>query len=281
VINEKEETSQSALWIQFAQPKFIAIAFGGGTNSTAMLVGMYERGIKPDLLLFADTGGEKPHTYQHITQVNNWLFSIGWPQIITVKKVDLHGDAMTLEQLCLNKKMLPSLAYGFKSCSLKFKVAPQDKFCNNHEPCKAVWKLDNKVVKYIGYDVHEERRVNRGREIEHKDKKYTYEYPLFDWGWDRDDCIAAIKRVGLSQPGKSACFFCPASKIKEIRQLNENYPELANRALAMEANAELISVKGLGRRFAWSEVLSQIDMFNGFDRDWEMPCDCFDGDEAA
>jgi len=41
------------------------VSFGGGTNSTAMLVGMWERGERPDAILFADTGGEKPHTYQH------------------------------------------------------------------------------------------------------------------------------------------------------------------------------------------------------------------------
>ena len=34
--------------------------------------------------------------------------------------------------------------------------------------------------------------------------------------WGRDDCVAAIARVGLPQPGKSACFFCPSSKKHEI-----------------------------------------------------------------
>ena len=33
------------------------VSFGGGTNSTAMLIGMFERQIPVDLILFADTGG--------------------------------------------------------------------------------------------------------------------------------------------------------------------------------------------------------------------------------
>lgn len=33
-------------------------SFGGGTDSTAMLIGMWEKGEKVDLILFADTGGE-------------------------------------------------------------------------------------------------------------------------------------------------------------------------------------------------------------------------------
>ena len=49
--------------------EFLAVSFGGGTNSTAMLCGMYERGIKPDLLMFADTGSEYPQTYEHVAMM--------------------------------------------------------------------------------------------------------------------------------------------------------------------------------------------------------------------
>lgn len=34
------------------------VSFGGGTNSTAMIIGMYLHKIPIDLILFADTGGE-------------------------------------------------------------------------------------------------------------------------------------------------------------------------------------------------------------------------------
>lgn len=43
------------------------VSFGGGTNSTAMIIGMYLRKIPIDLILFADTGGEQPHTYEFIS----------------------------------------------------------------------------------------------------------------------------------------------------------------------------------------------------------------------
>ena len=38
------------------------VSFGGGTNSTAMIVGMYLHKIPVDLILFADPGAEQPHT---------------------------------------------------------------------------------------------------------------------------------------------------------------------------------------------------------------------------
>ena len=49
------------------------VSFGGGTNSTAMIIGMYLHKIPIDLITFADTGGEQPHTYEYIEIFNEWL----------------------------------------------------------------------------------------------------------------------------------------------------------------------------------------------------------------
>jgi hypothetical protein len=38
------------------------IADGLGVNSTALLVQLSRAGVRPDLILFADTGAEKPET---------------------------------------------------------------------------------------------------------------------------------------------------------------------------------------------------------------------------
>lgn len=42
----------------------LIVNWGGGVNSTAMLVGMLERDIRPDRIIFADTWAEKPETYE-------------------------------------------------------------------------------------------------------------------------------------------------------------------------------------------------------------------------
>lgn len=49
------------------------VSFGGGTNSTAMIIGMYLHKIPIDLILFADPGAEQPHTYEFIQTFNVWL----------------------------------------------------------------------------------------------------------------------------------------------------------------------------------------------------------------
>ncbi len=248
----------------------IQVGFGAGTNSTAMLIGMYDRGIRPDFILFSDTGGERPKTYEHVEEVNEWLESIGWPLIVTVKANNRAGEIITLEQDCLRRGALPSLAYGFKTCSQRLKIAPQDKYMNNNAKAKAHWKAGGKITKYIGYDAGEPQRAK-----DYTTEKYDVEYPLIEWDWCREECIEAIDNAGLKRPGKSACFFCPSAKQADIKMLNATNPDLMARAIAMEDNADLTKIKGLGRRFAWKDVINTDDMFA--ESYIDMDCGCYDG----
>jgi len=238
----------------------IVASFGGGVNSTAMLIGMVERGEKCDLILFADTGGEKPHTYAHVLEFSEWLVAHGMPPILTVR-----NEKMTLEQDCIDRHALPSVAYGFKSCSDHFKMRPQARYLKSIG-AKATTKL-------IGFDSDEPQRA---KQIEGN------RYPLIEWGWGRDECVEAIARAGVTQPGKSACFFCPSSKKKEIYELRNVYPILAARAVAMEKNAELTSVKGLGRSFAWGDLYAADDAQDKLfpESPIEIDCGCYDGEPA-
>lgn len=235
---------------------------GGGTNTGGLAVGLHERGIKIDYALFADTEGEQIHTYLFIDELSKWMVAHGMPPITIVK-----GDSPQmiadggLEGECLRRKALPSIAYGFKTCSQKWKMEPQDKYL------RSIGATD--IVKIIGFDADEPQRA----------KPYPgNRYPLIEWGWGRDECIEAIDRAGLTRPGKSACFFCPSSKAHEILALPK---DLQDRAIAMEKNAQLTTVKGLGRNFAWADLIradrAQIDMFKS---NIEIDCGCYDGAEA-
>lgn len=188
------------------------VSFGGGTNSTAMIIGMYLHKIPIDLILFADTGGEQPHTYEFIRVFNAWLDKHGLPKITPVFYTDKDGNRLTLEEECFRSHTLPSIAYGFKKCSLKHKIGTQEKFCNHYPPCVEVWKSGGRVNKYIGYDAGETRRIQHAAAIDEADKKYEKHYPLYEWGWDRAECVRVIERAGLPKPGKSSCYFCPSMK---------------------------------------------------------------------
>jgi hypothetical protein len=245
------------------------VAFGGGTDSTAMLVEMVNRGeTAPHAILFADTAGEHPHTYAHIETFSRWLADRGYPEITMLRRntvVKIDGQSRTLEQDCLARNALPSIAYGLKTCSQKFKVQPQEKWANNDPACKAEWKAGRLVQRLIGFEYGEEYRVRP------PDAKYMNRYPLIEWELDRDACREIILAAGLRLPGKSACFFCPNTRASEIGALRETYPDLLERALAIEANAELTHIKGLGRTFSWRDWANQIDL------PMDMPCECYDG----
>lgn len=117
----------------------------GGVNSSALLVGLHQRCIPVDLILFADTGGEQPGTYAYLPIMDQWLAGHDMPQITVVEYTDKDGDRLTLEQECLRSGTLPALAYGYKKCSLKHRIGPQDKFCNNYPPCPAAAMTDRSL----------------------------------------------------------------------------------------------------------------------------------------
>lgn len=254
----------------------VVISYGGGTNSTALLIGLVERKQPVDLILFADTGGERPGTYAYIEVFSAWLVERGYPEIVTVFYVNREGERVTLEGRSLQTERLPSLAYGFKKCSMRYKRDPQNKFVNNWQPARDCWKQEGKVTKYLGFDADEPQRA---RDMD--DKKYRYRYPLVEWNWGREECVEAIEAADLPQPGKSSCFFCPAMKPREILQIKACHPDLLERALAIERAAAPHcrgSIVGLGRDWKWEDMIkadeSQLKMF---DTGPSIACGCYDG----
>jgi hypothetical protein len=234
----------------------LVVAYGLGVNSTALLIEFARRGIRPDLILFADTGGEKPETYQYLQVIGPFLARVGFPDVITVRYRPVRAAYATLEGQCLHTDTLPSLAYGGRSCSLKHKREPQDRYVRGWPPAQECWRRGGKVLKAIGFDAGP---ADGRRHRYEEDDRFRYWYPLFDWRYDRQRCQQIIVAAGLPVPMKSSCFFCPAMKKAEIVWLQEHHPDLLERALAIERNASpnLTSVRGLGRSFSWESYLAR------------------------
>lgn len=100
----------------------LIVAYGGGLNSTAILVGLLQRNMRPDLITFADTGGERPQTYEHLEHIDRWLPSIGFPRLTIVKNASPKAGYQSLEDECLSKQELPSRAFGIGKCSMSWKI---------------------------------------------------------------------------------------------------------------------------------------------------------------
>lgn len=238
----------------------ISVAYGMGVDSTAMLVGMRRRGIRPDLILFADVGGELPETLTYGEHVlRPWLAAVGFPDLVPVRYRPAHGRYTTLEENCTHLRVLPSLAYGRKACSAKWKIEPQRRYEAAWAPAVRAWSAGGRIWKWIGYDAGR-KDMRRGHQLS-DDRRYRYHYPLREWGWDRERCEAEILadpelvRIAAGAgvpavPRKSACWFCPSSTTDDVRYLVDHHPGLADRIIEMErlARPGLRRIEGLWRR---------------------------------
>ncbi|MFY2610865.1 hypothetical protein ACOTJQ_29310 [Achromobacter xylosoxidans] len=254
----------------------LAVCFGSGVDSTAMLVVLHAAALRPDVITFADTGGEKPETLAHVDAMNTVLRGWRWPLIDVCRKKtmastgyhDLYGN-------CLANETLPSLAFGLKSCSIKWKHTPQDQFLKgarsgpNARRAHPVWvraqEAGQRIVKLIGYDCGP-ADMHRSAGVKPADADFDYVYPLQVMGWTRRDCVQAITQALGPHlvPIKSACFFCPASKLWELYWLAAHHPDLLERALVLERNA----LTGRHSRFdavefgaSWEDLVRNADRF--------------------
>jgi hypothetical protein len=158
----------------------LVVAYGMGVDSTAMLVGYYQRGIRPDLILLADTGSEKPETYNYLATIQMWLKSIGFPPVTIVRtspKNPKRGMYRSLGEECIRDGHLPSLSYGFKGCSLKWKVGPQNKFVNAWQPAQIAWSNGVPVTQAVGYDCSAKDSKRYAHSQGKQSEKYHNVYP--------------------------------------------------------------------------------------------------------
>ncbi|MDE8650578.1 hypothetical protein [Novosphingobium album (ex Liu et al. 2023)] len=237
-------------YIRVAEPAPTVLAYGIGVDSTALLVELESRGTPPDLVITGDPGVEKPETYAYQEMMAAWMAARGirYETVrYTPKRFKHWPPYYDLLANVLTNATLPSISLGRHSCSLKWKVAPQDAFLKDWGPAKAAWARGLKVIRLIGYDASpaDTRRYAHASTI--ASDLFECRYPLRDWGWNRDACIARIEAAGLPVPPKSSCFICGAMKPDEVRAL----PVWCLRLIVLvEARAapRLRTVEGLWRR---------------------------------
>ncbi len=189
ILTEAQVTLLRKRWDDLGGPDVpLTISDGMGVDSTAVLVAFIEAGIRPQAILFADTGGEKDATYRYIAVQNKYLQERQFPEV-TVCKLATTTDYDSLQGNCLDNETLPSLAFGLHSCSVKWKIVPQDMviqgakgIVNKHpglDSFKDCWKdgawFDTGEVKRVKVS---KKRLQVG--IDADGKPYA-EVPIWDW----------------------------------------------------------------------------------------------------
>lgn len=219
----------------------LIVCYGMGRDSTALLVGLHQRGERPDLVIFSDVGDEKEKTYDYRRVMDAWLEFVGFPLITVVryqpKNYKWWPPYRSLFENCMTNITLPSLAYGGHSCSSKWKIGAQREFLKTWAPAQEAWAGGGRITKCIGFEdsPKEHRRTKRCATFAVQDEdpdRVTLRFPLQEWGWDLARCVKEIEGAGLPVPPKSSCHFCPAMKPWEVDELST---EQLCRIVIMEA----------------------------------------------
>jgi hypothetical protein len=194
--------------------------------------------------------------------------------ITVVRYQPKHSFYADLEGDLLYKGMLPSIAFGRRGCSAKYKKQPQEAFLREWPLAKAAWRQGFYIEHVIGYDAGP-KDARRGNHISTALPEF-FSYPLRDWGWDRERCIAEIRRDkrlariaaahGIDPcPPKSACFFCPVMRKEELDDLRVSEPDKIPRILEIERRAApgLRTKGGLWGRATKSRPASMTEYLTG------------------
>lgn len=194
------------------------ISYGAGQNSTAMIILMFNEGIKIDGIIFAETGNEMPKTYEFLPEFKEWCRKRNI-DFITVK-----SKLGNLKKHYESNKIIPYRMY--RSCTHKFKIIPIFDYI------KEKYGIKHPINMFMGISYEEKKRADKisGR------KQFHFVYPLIEKAIDRKGCVNIIKKEGLSVPVKSGCYFCPFQVKKEWIKLYKEYPDLFDECIKFEKN---------------------------------------------
>lgn len=246
------------------------LSLGGGTQSCALAL-MSAAGELPllDHIVFADTQGELPETYEYLDYLKPICEAagIGW-HIVTAGSLE---DALMTTERVTKSNPTPPLHVlrpdGKKGrinqyrCSYDYKrrvvEAQVKKLCGG----RGAWKRSN-VEQWIGFSLEETKRMKQaeGCRCGHsrvKRVKTGFErihtadgctrcdcaefspwqinrWPLIELQMKRDDTIRWFAENGHPTPPRSACWFCPNSGDDRWRALKAEHPDLWERAVALD-----------------------------------------------
>lgn len=198
-----------------SEKKYI-LSYGGGVNSVALLFYLLEHNKPLDEVVFADTGGEIPETYQHIEIIKKILDDNN----ITFTKVKVKSDL--LYERCEKREVIPSQIWRW--CTRDLKIRPIHAHYRN---------LKCDIFQYLGISYEERDRKKDSN------KEYIKNlFPLIDEKITRDNCIDIISKNGVKLPSRSGCFFCPFNTISRWVEIYKNHKHLYEKAMSLEENSK-------------------------------------------
>ncbi|WP_370246925.1 hypothetical protein [Nocardioides sp.] len=248
------------------------LSYGGGTQSAALAL-MSAAGLLPrvDAVIFADTHGELPETYEYAEYVEGHLDAVGIPFVrVSAGNLEhaLLADAPTTNNPTppahvVNPDGSPGRINAYR-CSYDYKRRVILREVKRRTGGRGAWKRST-VEQWLGFSTDEVARCKPADECRcgHKRVRPPAEkggpprghrpacdstrcscpgfspwqinrWPLIELGFRRSDTIRWFGENGHPTPPRSACWFCPNSRNPRWAALKRDHPDLWERACHLD-----------------------------------------------
>ena len=250
---------------------FHAVSLSGGKDSTATLILMIERDMPIDAVLNADTGMEYPEMYEHLAQLDDYLYRQRGIHITTLRhpkgfewymfEAPLQEEKSLLEREELG---LPLRGYGWPGVKVRWCTGQLKTHLINKEINRL--KGERNIKQYIGIAADEQWRCKNAN------------YPLVDFKITERQALKIDYEHGFHFGGlyriyrRASCWCCPLQRIKELENLRKHHPELWAKLREMDLHAreqfgpgplgqfrEDYTVEQLEKRFSFWDNQMQIN----------------------
>lgn len=251
-------------------------SFGGGVQSTAVLVLAAQGKVQYDAFVFANVGddSENPATIAYLRDVARpYAETHG----ITIEEVSVNRRKQGRESLLQwqlrderSVRLPVRLANGAiarRSCTSEFKVFPIARWTKAQGAT-----AENPATLGLGISTDEYQRMKTSR-VEWQEN----EYPLIDLRMSRADCLKLVAEARLPQPPKSSCWFCPFKSMNQWRDQRREQPDLFEKSVALEKTLNATRDR-IGKDHVWlSGALRPLEQAVGLqakmDFDQDDNCD--------
>jgi hypothetical protein len=212
-----------------------SVSYGGGVQSTALLVLAAEYKIDFDLFLFANVGeqSEHPATLAYVRDVAMPYAASHGIELVELRRRTRDGEVEDLrDRLDKGRMAIPVRRSKegppmSRSCTTDFKIKVIEKELRRRGATP-----ENPATVAIGISIDEIERAKST--IDPKAQSQRRVYPLIGLHLHRRDCAVLITEAGLPVPPKSACYFCPFHDREAWRRLKRETPDLFAEAVAIE-----------------------------------------------